>query len=249
MTKDERNAADGCFSTACYGYMTIADNLSSIQERIGTAALRAARNPAEIRLVAVSKTVSAENIQQAIAAGVTMLGENYVQEARNKIARIGKQVEWHFIGHLQSNKARYAVDLFSMIHSVDRLSLAEELDQAANKHGKIVPILIQVNISGEESKSGINPQETLQLLKRIAGLQHLSIQGLMTMPPWFEDPEDARPYFIALRKLRDKLSREKMPGIALQELSMGMSGDFEVAIEEGATLVRIGTAIFGPRSS
>jgi pyridoxal phosphate enzyme (YggS family) len=249
MTKDERNAADGCFSTACYGYMTIADNLSSIQERIGTAALRAARNPAEIRLVAVSKTVSAENIQQAIAAGVTMLGENYVQEARNKIARIGKQVEWHFIGHLQSNKARYAVDLFSMIQSVDRLSLAEELDQAANKHGKIVPILIQVNISGEESKSGINPQETLQLLKRIAGLQHLSIQGLMTMPPWFEDPEDARPYFIALRKLRDKLSREKLPGIALQELSMGMSGDFEVAIEEGATLVRIGTAIFGPRSS
>ena len=249
MTKDERNAADGCFSTACYGYMTIADNLSSIQERIGTAALRAARNPAEIRLVAVSKTVSAENIQQAIAAGVTMLGENYVQEARNKIARVGKQVEWHFIGHLQSNKARYAVDLFSMIHSVDRLSLAEELDQAANKHGKIVPILIQVNISGEESKSGINPQETLQLLKRIAGLQHLSIQGLMTMPPWFEDPEDARPYFIALRKLREKLSREKIPGVALQELSMGMSGDFEVAIEEGATLVRIGTAIFGPRSS
>jgi pyridoxal phosphate enzyme (YggS family) len=229
--------------------MTIADNLSSIQERIGTAALRAARNPAEIRLVAVSKTVSAENIQQAIAAGVTILGENYVQEARNKIARVGKQVEWHFIGHLQSNKARYAVDLFSMIHSVDRLSLAEELDQAANKNGKIVPILIQVNISGEESKSGIDPQETLQLLKRIAGLQHLSIQGLMTMPPWFEDPEDARPYFIALRKLRDKLSREKMPGIALQELSMGMSGDFEVAIEEGATLVRIGTAIFGPRSS
>ncbi len=135
-----------------------------------------------------------------------------------------------------------------MIHSVDRLSLAEALDEEANKQGKILPVLIQVNISGEESKSGIDPQGTLQLLQRIAGLQHLSIQGLMTMPPWFEDPEDARPYFITLRKLREELSREKIPGVALQELSMGMSGDFEVAIEEGATLVRIGTAIFGPRN-
>ena len=228
--------------------MTIADNIASIQERISKSALRAGRNPAEIRLVAVSKTVSAESIQEAIAAGVTILGENYMQEARNKIARIEKQVEWHFIGHLQSNKAKYAVDLFSMIQSVDRLALAEELGQEANKRGKIVPVLIQVNISGEESKSGIDPQETLQLLERIAALQHLAVQGLMTMPPWFEDPEDARPYFSAMRKLREKLSREKIPGVALQELSMGMSGDFEVAIEEGATLVRIGTAIFGPRN-
>ena len=228
--------------------MTIADNIASIQERISKSALRAGRDPVEIRLVAVSKTVSAESIQEAIAAGVTILGENYVQEARNKIARIGKQVEWHFIGHLQSNKAKYAVDLFSMIQSVDRLALAEELGQEANKRGKIVPVLIQVNISGEESKSGIDPQETLQLLERIAALQHLAVQGLMTMPPWFEDPEDARPYFSAMRKLREKLSREKIPGVALQELSMGMSGDFEVAIEEGATLVRIGTAIFGPRN-
>jgi len=228
--------------------MTIADNLASIQERISKAALRAGRDPAAIRLVAVSKTVSAESIQQAIAAGVTILGENYVQEARNKIARIGKQVEWHFIGHLQSNKAKYAVELFSMVHSVDRLSLAEELDQEANKQGKIVPVLIQVNISGEESKSGINPQGTLQLLDRIAGLQHLSVQGLMTMPPWFEDPENARPYFNALRKLREELANKKIHGVSLQELSMGMSGDFEVAIEEGATLVRVGTAIFGPRN-
>jgi hypothetical protein len=228
--------------------MTIADNLASIQERISKAALRAGRDPAAIRLVAVSKTVSAESIREAIAAGVTTLGENYVQEARNKIARIGKQVEWHFIGHLQSNKARSAVDLFSMIHSVDRLSLAEALSQEANKQGKILPVLIQVNISGEESKSGINPQETLQLLERIAGLQHLSVQGLMTMPPWFEDPEDARPHFNALRKLREELASKKIHGVLLQELSMGMSGDFDVAIEEGATFVRVGTAIFGPRS-
>jgi len=228
--------------------MTIADNLASIQERISKAALRADRDPAAIRLVAVSKTVSAESIQQAIAAGVNILGENYVQEARNKIARIGKQVEWHFIGHLQSNKAKYAVELFSMVHSVDRLSLAEELDQEANKQGKIVPVLIQVNISGEESKSGIDPQGTLQLLERIAALQHLAVHGLMAMPPWFEDPEDARPYFNALRKLREELANKKIHGVSLQELSMGMSGDFEVAIEEGATLVRVGTAIFGPRS-
>ena len=228
--------------------MTIADNLASIQERISKAALRADRDPAAIRLVAVSKTVSTESIREAIAAGVTTLGENYVQEARNKIARIGKQVEWHFIGHLQSNKARSAVDLFSMIHSVDRLSLAEALNQEANKQGKFLPVLIQVNIAGEESKSGINPQETLQLLERIAGLQHLSVLGLMTMPPWFEDPEDARPHFNALRKLREELANKKIHGVSLQELSMGMSGDFEVAIEEGATLVRVGTAIFGPRN-
>jgi pyridoxal phosphate enzyme (YggS family) len=228
--------------------MTIADNLASIQERISKAALRAGRDPAAIRLVAVSKTMSTESIQEAIATGVTILGENYVQEARNKIARIGKQVTWHFIGHLQSNKAKYAVDLFSMVHSIDRLSLAEDLEKEANKQGKILPVLIQVNISGEESKSGIDPQETLQLIERIAGLQHLSVKGLMTMPPWFEDPENARPYFIALRKLREELANKKIPGVSLQELSMGMSGDFEVAIEEGATLVRIGTAIFGPRN-
>jgi hypothetical protein len=228
--------------------MTIALNLASIQERIRKAALRSGRDPAGIRLVAVSKTVAAENIQGAIAAGITILGENYVQEARDKIARVERQVAWHFIGHLQSNKAKYAVELFSMVHSVDRLSLAEALDQEAHKQGKILPVLIQVNISGEESKSGINPQGALQLLERIAGLPHLSVQGLMTMPPWFDDPEDARPYFISLRKLRDELVSKKIPGVSLPELSMGMSGDFEVAIEEGATLVRIGTAIFGPRN-
>jgi hypothetical protein len=228
--------------------MTIALNLASIQERIRKAALRSGRDPAGIRLVAVSKTVAAENIQGAIAAGITILGENYVQEARDKIARVERQVAWHFIGHLQSNKAKYAVELFSMVHSVDRLSLAEALDQEAHKQCKILPVLIQVNISGEESKSGINPQGALQLLERIAGLQHLSVQGLMTMPPWFDDPEDARPYFISLRKLRDELVSKKIPGVSLPELSMGMSGDFEVAIEEGATLVRIGTAIFGPRN-
>ncbi len=229
--------------------MTIADNVASVQERIRNAARRAGRNPADIRLVAVSKTVSADCIQAAIAAGVTIFGENYVQEARPKIAQIGQRVAWHFIGHLQTNKAKYAVDLFSMVHSVDRVLLAEVLNQEAQKRGKILPVLIQVNISQEESKSGIDPQGALELIERIAAFKHLALQGLMTMPPWFDEPEKARPYFIALRNLREELAAKRIPGVSLRELSMGMSGDFEVAIEEGATLVRIGTAIFGPRCS
>jgi PLP dependent protein len=227
--------------------MTIADNLARIQERINQAALRCGRQPEEIRLVAVSKTVPAERIREAASAGVALLGENYIQEARKKIALFGTHMEWHFIGHLQSNKAKLAVELFSMIHSVDRMTLAEELNKEAGKRNKIQPVLIQVNISGEETKSGIDAAGTRHFVQQAAQLPHLSVQGLMTMPPWFEDPEDARPYFSALRKLRDELTGEKIPNVSLTELSMGMSGDFEVAIEEGATLVRIGTAIFGER--
>jgi len=227
--------------------MSIADNLARIQERINRAALRCSRQLEEIRLVAVSKTVPLERIREAVSAGATILGENYIQEAREKIALIGTEPEWHFIGHLQSNKARIAAELFSLIHSVDRMTLAEELNKEAGKRNKILPVLIQVNISGEETKSGIDAAGTRQLVQQAALLPHLSIQGLMTMPPWFENPEEARPYFIALRKLRDGLAAEKIPRVSLTELSMGMSGDFEVAIEEGATLVRIGTAIFGER--
>lgn len=227
--------------------MTIAVNLARIQERINRAALRCDRQPDEIRLVSVSKTVPLERIREAVSAGATILGENYIQEAREKIALIGTEAEWHFIGHLQSNKAKFAVELFSMIHSVDRVSLAEELNKEAAKKNKILPVLIQVNISGEETKSGIDAAGTRQLVQQVAQLPHLSVQGLMTMPPWFEDSQEARPYFRALRKLRDELAGEKIPNVSLTELSMGMSGDFEVAIEEGATLVRIGTAIFGER--
>jgi pyridoxal phosphate enzyme (YggS family) len=227
--------------------MTIAVNLARIQERINRAALRCGRQPEDVRLVAVSKTVPLERIREAVSAGATILGENYIQEAREKIALIGTEAEWHFIGHLQSNKAKFAVELFSMIHSVDRVSLAEELNKEAAKKNKILPVLIQVNISGEETKSGIDAAGTRQLVQQVAQLPHLSVQGLMTMPPWFEDSEEARPYFRALRKLRDELAGEKIPNVSLTELSMGMSGDFEVAIEEGATLVRIGTAIFGER--
>jgi len=225
----------------------IADNLTLLEERIANASSKAGRNAQDIKLIAVSKTVDAERIKQAIEAGVTILGENYIQEARNKIKEIGQGARWDFIGHLQSNKAKYAVDLFEMIHSVDRLSLAQEINRVAEKKGEKVRILVQVNISGEETKSGIDPQKVRTLIGKIATMSNLSLEGLMTMPPYFDDPEKARPYFTALRELRDTILKESIGDIILQELSMGMSGDFEVAIEEGSTMVRIGTAIFGER--
>ncbi len=224
-----------------------AKNIEHLRRRIDNACRNCGRNPDSVRLVAVSKKVSPEKIREALDAGVTTLGENYIQEARLKIATLGRPAAWHFIGHVQSNKARSVVDLFDMIHSVDSLHLAAALDAAAEKKGKIMPVLVQVNISGEESKHGIPPRAALRLLQDIARLDHLRLQGLMTMPPPVNTPEEARPYFIALRRLRDELAAQAVPRVNLQELSMGMSSDFEVAIEEGATLVRIGTALFGER--
>ena len=226
----------------------IETNLEKVKERIAQAALRAGRNPDDIQLVSVSKTVPVATIQQAIKAGVTILGENYLQEARKKIEEIGHAVRWDFIGHLQSNKAKYVVDLFDIIQSVDRLSLAREINRLAVKKGKTVKILLQVNISGEEAKSGIDPAEAAALVRETLTLSNLSVQGLMTMPPYFDDPEKARPYFVALRELRDILRKEHEEYIDLKELSMGMSADFEIAIEEGSTIVRVGTAIFGERT-
>jgi len=228
--------------------LLIAENLKTVKDKISQAALRAGRNPQDVQLVAVSKTVSGEPIQQAIEAGVTILGESYIQEARKKIGELGKAVRWDFIGHLQSNKVSYAVDLFEVIHSIDRLSLAQALSTRAAAKRKNVRILVQVNISGEEAKSGIDTGGVSTLVSHIASLPNLTLEGLMTMPPYFTDPEKARPYFVALRKLRDTLMAEQGNRIDLKELSMGMSGDFEVAVEEGATLVRVGTAIFGERS-
>ncbi len=229
-------------------HLLIAENLKTVKEKIARAALRAGRNPQEVQLVAVSKTVSGELIQQAIEAGVTILGESYIQEARKKIGEIGKAVRWDFIGHLQSNKVSYAVDLFEVIHSIDRLSLAQALSTRAAKKRKTLRVLVQVNISGEGAKSGIDTGRVNALVSHIASLPNLTLEGLMTMPPYFTDPEKARPYFVALRKLRDTLMAEQGNRIDLKELSMGMSGDFEVAVEEGATLVRVGTALFGERS-
>jgi hypothetical protein len=187
-----------------------------------------------------------ERIRQAIASGAQIIGENYIQEAREKFDRLHRMtVQWHFIGHLQRNKVKFAVRMFDLIHTVDSLRLARELDEQARKIDKIQPILVQVNNSGEQTKSGIEEAKTSALVQDILDMRHLRLQGLMTMPPYFNAPEKARPYFAALRKLRDRLvDRFDVP---LAELSMGMTGDFEVAIEEGATLVRIGTALFGAR--
>ena len=213
-------------------------------DRIERAARRVGRNPGEIKLVAVSKTVEAARIKEAIEAGVSILGENYVQEAQKKIEEIGHPVAWHFIGHLQTNKAKYAVRLFDMIHSIDSLPLAEELDERAEKVGQTAKTMIEVNISGEATKFGTDEEKVFSIARGILNLNHLSLEGLMTMPPYFDSPEMSRPYYIKLRELKEKMIRE---GIPLKELSMGMSNDFEIAIEEGATYVRVGTAIFGAR--
>jgi pyridoxal phosphate enzyme (YggS family) len=234
---------------------SIKENLLRVMERIEKAALKAYRDPNEIKLVAVSKTVEVGRIREAIEAGVSILGENYVQEAQKKIDEIGRPpcarsfgegrpVSWHFIGHLQSNKAKYAVRLFNMIHSLDSISLAEELNRRAEQEDHVVPVLVEVNLSKETSKFGTDEEMVLNFAKRIQNLMHLSLEGMMTMPPYFDSPEMSRPYYIALRTLRDRVVKE---GIPMKELSMGMSNDFEIAIEEGATYVRVGTAIFGPR--
>ena len=226
----------------------IRDALIQVQERMKRAAIECGRNPNTVKLVAVSKTVPADRVLEGIEAGITILGENYVQEAKEKIEALRSQpVSWHFIGHLQSNKARHAVGLFDLIHSVDRLKLARELDKRAKAAGKVQQILIQVNISGEETKSGVDPAQVLQMVRDIGSLENLSVLGLMTMPPFFNAPEKVRPYFKALKELGDRIRKEAIPGIKMQELSMGMSGDFETAIQEGATMVRIGTSIFGKR--
>jgi pyridoxal phosphate enzyme (YggS family) len=224
----------------------IEKNLSKVRERIEHAAIKAGRDPREIKLVAVTKTVPVPRMQEAMAAGAKIFGENYIQEARAKIEEIGEsRIQWHFIGHLQTNKAKYAVKLFDLIHAVDSLALAQELDKRAASAGKRIDCLIEVNLSQEASKFGISKEKASELAHAFTGLKDISLQGLMTMPPYVDDPELARPYFVALRKLREEIAAS---GISLPELSMGMSSDFEVAIEEGATIVRIGTAIFGERS-
>jgi hypothetical protein len=224
------------------------NRLERIKERIKETADACKRPPASIRLLAVSKTMPTEVVAEAIEAGVTDLGENYIQEAKVKINALATYpATWHFIGHLQSNKAKYAVRLFDLIHSVDSLKLAQELDKYAKKNDKIQAILIQVNVAKEESKSGVYVEDTIQLLREVSRLENISVKGLMTMPPFFNEPEKARPYFAALREFRDQIKKEAIPNISLDELSMGMTGDFEAAIEEGATIVRIGTAIFGDR--
>jgi pyridoxal phosphate enzyme (YggS family) len=228
--------------------MSIADNLKTVMDRIASAAQRAGRDPSSVKLVVVTKTVDPVRIREAVAAGAKILGENRVQEAKEKIEELGNIASWHLIGRLQTNKAKYAVKLFDLIHSVDSVELAKELDRQAAKINKVQPVLIEVSIAGEESKAGVRIDETMDLIKEAAKLRNIAIQGLMTMPPFSDKPEDSRPHFRKLRELAQSAAREDLPGVSMKELSMGMSGDFEVAIEEGATMVRVGTAIFGERT-
>jgi len=232
--------------------MSIADNVAEIHERISRAAARVGRSPHSITLMAVSKTVEPERIKQAYFAGLRVFGENRVQEFEGKSAALSelKDAEWHLIGHLQSNKAKRAAELFPAVDSVDSLRLAEKLNQAAAEASKRLDVLIEIKVGQEESKAGIplDSPELENLLRVAPQLANLQIRGLMTVPPFSENPEGARPYFRLLRDLRDQIAARKLPGIQMDVLSMGMSHDFEVAIEEGSTCVRVGTAIFGDRA-
>jgi len=231
--------------------MSVAENIAEVRGRIATAARRGNRDPDSIRLMAVTKTFPAEVIQQAYDAGARLFGENRVQEFSAKAAALRdlEGAEWHLIGHLQSNKAAKAAEVFHAVDSVDSLRLAEKLNNAALNLDKQLPILIEINVGGEEAKSGIDPNslELEELLKVALRLDQLQFCGLMTIPPFTEDPQEARPFFRRLRELRDRIAGRDLPGINLDVLSMGMSHDFEVAIEEGSTCVRLGSAIFGER--
>lgn len=226
---------------------SLLENISAVCKRISHAAMRAKRNPEEVRLIAVTKTIGVERILEAADAGLRIFGENKVQEAQKKVMSealsvMSGKIEWHLIGHLQRNKAKYAVPLFDLIHSVDSAAVAAEINRQAEKAGKVQDVLIEVKLSHEKAKHGISKDQLMVLLREAAGMKSLNLRGLMTVPPFSQDPEEARPYFRELRELRDKAA-----GFVLPELSMGMSNDFEVAIEEGATMVRIGSAIFGER--
>ena len=226
----------------------IAENLAAIENRIVNAARKAGRDPETVRLVAVSKQVPVEKIEEAGQAGQSLFGENKVQEALKKIESLGaRHYHWHFIGHVQKNKARHIVGRFDRIHSVDGLPLAETLHRLSVESGVVTAILIQVNVSGEASKFGVSPQGLEELLVQVSPMPGVSVQGLMTIPPYDPDPKNSRKYFSALRELRDRMDRVGIENIGLGELSMGMSNDFEVAIAEGATWVRVGTDIFGAR--
>jgi pyridoxal phosphate enzyme (YggS family) len=221
-------------------------NLVTVQERIAGAARRAGRSPEAVLLVAVSKTVDVEHVRSAISVGVPALGENRVQEAREKIAVLGRSRPWHLIGHLQTNKVRDAVECFDLIQSVDRLPLAEAISRRATDTGRRVDVLVQVNVGEEPQKGGVPPADLRAAVDAMAALPGLRLRGLMAIPPLPKDPEDSRPYYQEMRKLLDG-ARSGGVGAEFTELSMGMSGDFEVGVEEGATIVRVGTAIFGPR--
>ncbi|WP_066634855.1 YggS family pyridoxal phosphate-dependent enzyme [Desulfolucanica intricata] len=226
--------------------MWIQENLDKIKERIERAAQRAGRNPREVTLVAVTKTVDVEVARQVYNAGIKTLGENRVQELQKKIPEMPADTQWHMIGHLQTNKVKYIIDKVTLLHSLDRVSLAEEISRRAIKQNLNLSALVQVNVSGEESKFGLPPGEVLDFIKTVSVLPGLTIRGLMTIAPYTTNPEEVRPFFRSLKKLAEKIQRD-VAGVNMDYLSMGMTNDYEIAVEEGANIVRIGTAIFGAR--
>ena len=229
---------------------SLSTRLQDVHNRIEEAAKCSGRAKSDIRLIAISKTHPVEILREAIMLGATELGENRVQEAESKIQALGSQARWHMVGHLQANKARKAIKLFDVIHSLDSIDLAERLNDICEQEGRSpFSVLLQVDLGREATKSGIAEEELVTLAERTRELTHLKLEGLMTLPPFFDDPEKARPYFAKLRKLRDNLAKEGFFGERPGELSMGMTNDFEVAIAEGATMVRVGTAIFGERGT
>lgn len=226
---------------------SVAENLARVRERIAAACRRAGRRPEEVKLVGVSKTFPPERIRQAYAAGLRDFGENRVQEAAAKRPQLSElAVTWHLVGHLQSNKARHARELFHWVHSVDSEKIARKLHEVAGGAEKL-PVLLQVNLGEEPSKFGAGEEEVVRLADQVGRLQSLELRGLMTLPPFFEDAQRVRPFFRRLRELAQQIEARKLPQVSMQGLSMGMSHDFEIAIEEGATIVRVGTAIFGER--
>ena len=229
--------------------MSIRDNIMEVRRRIAAACERSGRDPEEVRLIAVSKTKPVSMIEEAVSAGQNIFGENRPQELRDKYALLPSSLQWHMIGHLQKNKIKYVVGRACMIHSIDSLDLAEAVNEQAAKSHVIMPVLVEVNAAGEESKFGVRPEETEALVRAIAGLENIRVKGLMTIAPNVEDPQLNRPYFRQLKQLCIDIGQKNIDNVSMIELSMGMTGDYEVAVEEGATFVRVGTGIFGDRRS
>ncbi len=227
----------------------IRDNIETIRRRIEAACIKSHRSPAEITLLAVAKTFPAEAVREAVEMGVADVGENYVQELLDKRQQLDSgSIRWHFIGHLQSNKVKYIAPWIHLIHSVDNTALAGELDKRAGLAGRRLDVLVEVNTTEEVSKFGVKPDAVAEFVCNLAGFRNISIAGLMTIGPFLPDPEGSRPMFRMLRELKDQIGRVGQSNVSMKHLSMGMTGDFEVAIEEGATIVRIGTALFGKRT-
>ena len=226
----------------------IAENLNILRNRVEQACARCGRKSSEIRIVAVTKTFGVDQIREALAAGLVDFGENYVQELREKRKSLPEGPRWHFIGHLQSNKAKYMIDVVHLIHSLDSVDAAKELQKRAERAGKTVDVLVEVHTTDEATKYGVMPEETAEFVRQVAGLDRVKIKGLMTMGPFSDDPNASRPSFRQVAELKSEIEKQRIGNVVMEQLSMGMTHDFEVAIEEGATIIRVGTAIFGPRT-